>query len=237
MRARRRRRLLLGQGGYGQLGNGTRDLDQDVPVPVSGGRAWATITTGFLHTCGITEAGVAYCWGSSAFGGLGIGRTAADSMPWVTTPLPVAGDRTFAAMAVGRAESCALTPDGATYCWGYLDGAAQHQPVLIFDEPALSSPRMAAGHSCGLTDSGTAFCWGSNDQGQLGNGTTSPSEAPVEVIGSSRFTTLDVGHTHTCAVTTDGSVFCWGDNSFGQLGGDTTTSRSTPTPIDTSGIH
>jgi alpha-tubulin suppressor-like RCC1 family protein len=42
-----------------------------IPVPVAGGLSFASLTTGFHHTCGVTTAGLAYCWGLNDLGQLG----------------------------------------------------------------------------------------------------------------------------------------------------------------------
>lgn len=67
-----------GFNGYGQLGNATVPLTlaaNATPVPVSGGLTFATISTGYLHTCGVTTQGEAYCWGDNSEGELGDGST------------------------------------------------------------------------------------------------------------------------------------------------------------------
>jgi alpha-tubulin suppressor-like RCC1 family protein len=50
-------------------------------VAVSGGLTFAYIKAGDLSTCGITSAGVAYCWGDNEYGQLGVGDTEPSSVP------------------------------------------------------------------------------------------------------------------------------------------------------------
>jgi len=46
-----------------QLGNGLFGASTDTPVQVSGGHDFVSVAAGLLHTCALTAAGVAYCWG------------------------------------------------------------------------------------------------------------------------------------------------------------------------------
>jgi alpha-tubulin suppressor-like RCC1 family protein len=67
-----------GRNNFGQLGNGTSGsgTDQPAPVPVVGGLTFTQVTSGgFLHTCALSKANGAYCWGDDAFGQLGNGAT------------------------------------------------------------------------------------------------------------------------------------------------------------------
>jgi len=84
-------------------------------------------------------------------------------------------------------------------------------------------------HSCALV-SESVWCWGANSNGQLGNGTTTDSEFPVQVI-SANVQAIAAGSAHTCAITTSGSLLCWGDNSHGAVGDGTTADRWTPVQV------
>jgi cysteine-rich repeat protein len=91
-------------------------------------------------------------------------------------------------------------------------------------------------HTCALLQSGTSrlvACWGDNDRGQLGNGTTTPSSAPVIVTGlPDLIDDVSAGTNHTCALMPLGGVKCWGSNEYGQLGiGLTVASRTTPADV------
>src|SRR5438445_1250654 len=65
---------------------------------------------------------------------------------------------------------------------------------------------------------GTVSAWGGNFVGQLGNGTNTDSNTPVEVSGLSGVTAIAGGGIHSLALKTDGTVWGWGDNANGQLG-------------------
>ncbi len=66
--------LCWGLNQSGQNGDGTTDL-RSKPVRVVGTTAFGGISTGVRggHTCGLTTAGRAYCWGSNSSGQLGDG--------------------------------------------------------------------------------------------------------------------------------------------------------------------
>lgn len=91
-------------------------------------------------------------------------------------------------------------------------------------------------HACALLGDGTVFCWGANGSGQLGDGTTTPRLAPVQVPGLSGVTQISTGANisniaisgHTCARTSDGRLYCWGRNANGQVGDGTNVDVSSP---------
>jgi alpha-tubulin suppressor-like RCC1 family protein len=80
--------------------------------------------------------------------------------------------------------------------------------------------------------SGGVKCWGDNSQGQLGNGTSTTSPNPVDVIQLSRPAVgLTAGAYNACAILDNGEVQCWGYNAYGSLGSGTFVSSNTPTTV------
>ena len=63
-----------GNTGNAQLGNGVqRELASTTPSGVAGGLPLTWVTAGVMHTCALTDAGQAYCWGNDGWGQLGNG--------------------------------------------------------------------------------------------------------------------------------------------------------------------
>ncbi|MEI8364765.1 MAG: hypothetical protein WCF78_04920 [archaeon] len=98
--------------------------------------------------------------------------------------------------------------------------------------PTLS-PEVSLGDefSCALLGDGTMKCWGNNDYGQLGDGTTDDSLAPVTVSGITSPSQISAGSFTTCALLSDDTIKCWGSNPLGDG-----TYNDSSTPIAVSGI-
>jgi regulator of chromosome condensation (RCC1) repeat-containing protein len=62
------------------LGDGTQ-AGSVSPVAVAGGLLVSYIKVGELSTCGVTGAGVAYCWGDIEYGQLGDGTAISSLVP------------------------------------------------------------------------------------------------------------------------------------------------------------
>jgi alpha-tubulin suppressor-like RCC1 family protein len=90
-------------------------------------------------------------------------------------------------------------------------------------------------YNCAIKQDSSLWCWGWNAHGQLGDGTNTSKDTPVQIM-SSGVVYVDVGGGHTCAVKQDKSLCCWGENSHGQLGDGTNVSKNIPVQIMSSGV-
>ena len=97
-------------------------------------------------------------------------------------------------------------------------------------EGVVTKPQVEIGpdYSVILKEDGTVWATGRNDYGQLGNGTTTNSNKPVQVkIDENTYLTniRKISVTDSCvvALATNGEVYAWGRNNYRQLGqGDST---------------
>lgn len=107
------RAFCWGDNRFGQLGDGS-DSDRTAPVLVRGLPGTPVgIAAGAVHTCALTDEGIAYCWGQNLHGQLGDGSTESRG-----TPAAVAGGLRFRALHAGGALTCGFTTGGGQYCWG-----------------------------------------------------------------------------------------------------------------------
>jgi alpha-tubulin suppressor-like RCC1 family protein len=218
----------------GELGNGTTGNRSALPTPVAGGLTFASLSAGISHTCALTSAGVAYCWGVNDIGQLGDGTTTDRS-----SPTTVAGGLTFSSIMAGGDHTCGITSAGAAYCWGdnYYgqlgDSTTENRSSPTPVRGGTTFVALATGfdHSCGLSTTGVVLCWGKNYAGMLGDGTTTDRLTPTPMVPGLTFVAITAGEQHTCGLTNSGAAYCWGNNGEGELGnGSTGTGSYSPTP-------
>jgi hypothetical protein len=198
----------------GSLPIGEVALDATTPVVVSlpAGVTPTAIAASFDDGYAIGSDGNLYAWGWNGQGELGIGNdTGPDACPVDGFGQP------------GPTGPCAATPvkvdlpPGVTPTAIATSGETESQPSSAY---AIGS-------------NGKLYAWGDNGSGQLGDGNTNESDAPVVVSLPSGVAPRAVAGGTLAAYTigSDGNLYAWGENGMGALGNGTTTSSDTPVEV------
>ena len=103
--------------------------------------------------------------------------------------------------------------------------------VYTLPSSAVTDISMGWYHSCALKNDGRVYCWGLNDEGQLGNGSTTDSNIPIQVSSLDKIQVISANWVHSCALKNDGSAYCWGPNTGGELGNGSNTSSNIPVKV------
>ena len=167
-----------GSGLDGRLGTGNV-TSRTSPSPVStsalpAGVRFSTITAAFAHTCALTTAGVAYCWGSTDQGQIGSGNAIQQTSPTPVSISALPSGTAFSTLTAAKGYTCALTTAGVPYCWGDNSlgalgsgsvGVGQLSPVAVSISAFPTGTMFSAIdtgelHTCALTTAGGAYCWG-----------------------------------------------------------------------------
>jgi alpha-tubulin suppressor-like RCC1 family protein len=176
-----------GRNSSGQLGLGDGSPEQlRSPTRVGSTDDWLTLGVGQEHTCGIRMDHSLWCWGSNT--GLPLGfETAPDAQ--VKEPTRVDNMNNWRAVNASRLDTCALTTDGAAYCWGrgaegqLGNGSTESKavPTRVGSDTNWSGIAVSWFSTCGLRSDDSVWCWGENDKGQLGLGDTTRRSRPARV--------------------------------------------------------
>jgi alpha-tubulin suppressor-like RCC1 family protein len=205
---------------------------------VSGlGSGVAEVKPGVYHTCAVTTAGAAKCWGHNDQGQLGDGTGSRRYAPVNVVGLTSG----VIDIAPGHLSTCALTAVGGVKCWGdnpygeLGDGTTtrRYTPVDVIGLGSGVAEVVSGHHStCALTVAGAVKCWGYGGNGEIGDGSWVSRTTPRLVSGlSSGVVDISAGQHHFCAVTSTGAAKCWGYGAFGQLGENSTASRNVPVNV------
>jgi alpha-tubulin suppressor-like RCC1 family protein len=112
------RAYCWGAGDPQLLGLNTVDARALRPGPVETDLLFQSISVGYDHTCALVPSGEAYCWGGSSASGPVLGQLGDGTTVSRTRPVAVAGGLRFRSISAGYEHTCAITLDGAGYCWG-----------------------------------------------------------------------------------------------------------------------
>ena len=243
-----------GLGTTGQLGDNTI-LSKSSPVSVVGGRSWKQLFCAVGQYAIEASTGNAYAWGAGAAGVLGNNLTNNQS-----SPVSVVGGRSFSTISANWINSTGVivaleASTGRAYTWGGGSNGIlgnnltnnQSSPVSVvggrsFSKIMISQMAFSQTGTCMLAiegSTGNLYTWGSNNNGQLGDGSTNNRSSPVSVLGGRSFVAIGVaGNLVTANLSvcyaiegSTGNVYAWGAATTGGLGNNTDLSSGSPVSV------
>jgi alpha-tubulin suppressor-like RCC1 family protein len=217
-------------------------------IPSSSPPPPVKVVGGTNHSLALKNDGTLWSWGSNYYGQIGDGSgSATRNDPVQVSNSTNTGFLTGITSVGGDAlNALVLRNDGTVWAWGYNEngqfgdnttGNTSNLPVQVHgpgNSGFLSNIiAVASGptHSLAVKNDGTVWAWGKNQNGQLGDGTTTQRLTPVQVSVLTGVTAVAAGNAYSVALKNDGTVWAWGYNGNGQLGDGTTTQRLTPVQV------
>ncbi|MBJ6801969.1 RCC1 domain-containing protein [Geomonas propionica] len=169
-------------------------------------------------------------WGDDAYGQLGDGATAAQSVPVLG---PALAEYTSVAAGIESDSVIALKSDGTVWGWGYNqygqlgDGTYVNRSTPVQTRLLSGVTVIAAGgsRSYAIKNDGTLWGWGG---ASVGDGTNFNRSSPVQLTKISGAVAVASGGFHGAAVDSQGAVWTWAYNWFGQLGDGTLSDKMAP---------
>lgn len=245
-----------GANDHGQLGNDTLDnafTPEEITeqFDLEAGEYITDIYLGYSHAFAVTSENRLFGWGRNRYGQVGDGSTIDRTNPVdITARLNLEAGESIDKIDASN-HTMVLTSEGRLLVWGYnffgqlgIDTDIQHTtPTDITDAFGIQNQDrlrdIAAGssHSLVVSEAGRVFTFGNNANGQLGNNTTTSSDAPVEITNRFALNSDDQiiavygGRIRSAALSENGEIFSFGRNEDGVLGDGTTTQRTTPVNI------
>jgi alpha-tubulin suppressor-like RCC1 family protein len=217
-------------GGTVVIRNNAQPRPQASPGPAAGPGV-RQVAAGGAHNLVLLADGSVHAWGWNGSGQLGDGTTASRR----SRPVALSELTQVTTLDAGDWHSMALLEDGTVRIWGdnqfgeLGDGttAGRTSPTAVpelADVTAIAvggfigndgrDDPVSFAHTLVLLADGTVSAWGSNDDGQLGDGTTSGRLAPIAVPGLTEVSAITAGGTHSLALLANGTVWTWGDNGL-----------------------
>ena len=221
-----------GSNNYGQLGDGS-SFNKNVIVNITNLTNVKSIEAGVYQSLALKEDGSVWTWGYNIHGLLG---NASSSNAIALSPTVISDIENVKTIASGQNHNLALTNDGSLWVWGRIQTEESNfstiwKPAQLTDLTNVKNIGAGEYYSVALKKDGTIWTWGRNNNGQLGDGTTTFRSKPVMVSDLKNVKMITVGSAHNLALKEDGTLWGWGSNYGGQLGSNDVDFKSTPVQI------
>jgi alpha-tubulin suppressor-like RCC1 family protein len=239
--------FCMGENVYGQLGLGPLVGSVGVPQPVTNGVG--QVAGGLRHSVFVVGRGL-WTMGWNTYGQLGDGTTVNHYFPEQIAS--VGSQFRYNALSAGGVHTLygtisSLTGVGGLSAmgdneYGQLgDGTVTErltpEGILSYGATNPKVTAVAAGgdHTLFLKSDGSLWAMGDNEEGQLGDGTTTSRSSPEQIVASN-VAAVAAGNQHSLFIKSDGSLWGMGYNFNGQLGDGSTINRSNPVQIVASNV-
>ena len=228
---------IWGGNDYGQLGLGHNN---NVFTPTQVGVAtWKAFSASSSHSLAIKTDGTLWAWGSNEHAALGDGTLVNKNVPTL-----ISGTTDWKNVDCNTARSIAIKDNNTLWTWGFNSPALGlginyagityiTTPTQIGTDTDWKIAVVGFGASLALKQNNTLWGWGGNNNGQLGNGTTTNNFTPTQIGTDTDWDTINIDLFTSAGIKTDGTLWAWGENTYGQLGNNSTTNATSPVQITT----
>lgn len=229
--------FMWGNNYHGQLGDGTT-TNQLIPIDITSQFTLnpdEIITEMFLGndvSSAITSLGRIFIWGYNAYYQIGDGTITTRRTPLdVTNQFNLSEGERVTYIAFSLSHSLAYTSLGRVFTWGNNqfgqlgDGTTISKPtptemdldLILHDQETIQNIYVGiASYNAILTSENRVLMWGNNNDGELGDGTTTNQSIPVDITNhfhldlGETITHLGIGKFHNTAYTSNHRIFSWG---------------------------
>jgi len=180
------------------------------PVQIGALTNWALVSGANYRAAAIKTDGTMWGWGNGNDGALGIGNV---SPVYRSSPIQVGALTNWSTVSTPQNACISVKTDNTIWSWGNSTpggrgsgSPAASSPVQIGAltdwAKVITSANGVGSFGGAIKTDGTLWLWGTNSSGQLGDGTVTLRQSPIQV-GTLSWSSASGGKTHTVAVSAE----------------------------------